>query len=131
MTDRTTFEEFEILVARHGTDPALWPEPDLARDPEVAGWLLAERAFEAKLHGTAMPPLSANFGDRVVGALPAQRRWRIPGAVAATVLVAIVGVALVGGPMRNGPAQGESAEPWLEFAEDAEFGDLYEWVMDG
>ena len=130
MTDPDmTFEEFERLVARHGTNPALWPDPSLSADDTVRDWLATERALEARLQLAATPALSANFSDRVVGALPSTRsRWRVPGAVAAMLVAAVISV----GVMQNGPTQGgTSAEPWMDFAEDAEFGDLYEWVMEG
>ena len=124
-----TFEEFEILVARHGTDPALWPNPALANDPTVAEWLSAERALEAQLQASP-PQLSSNFADRVVDALPAERRsFPGRGAVAAMFLAAAIGVGVLSqSPYVNGPAPEEETEPWKQFAEEAGYADLWAWV---
>ena len=115
------FEDFETLVALHGTDPARWPTPALAERADVREWLRRERELDAALDGE-LPPLSANFGDRVVSNLPRERSrtpWWIGGAVAAT---------LAAGVFLIQPQPDPQAEAWETLAEDAGFGDLYAWV---
>ena len=77
--DTMRFRDFESLVALHGTDPALWPTPSLAERADVREWLRRERELDAALGGE-LPPLSANFGDRVVSNLPRERSRRQGGA---------------------------------------------------
>ena len=127
--DTMRFEDFETLVAIHGTDPARWPTPSLAERADVREWLRRERELDAAIKlemGGDLPPLSANFGDRVVGNLPRERTltpWWIGGAVAATLAA---GVFLM--QPQPDPLFDPEAEAWETLAEDAGFADLYAWV---
>ena len=123
--DTMRFRDFESLVALHGTDPALWPKPSLAERADVREWLRRERELDAAL-SSDLPPLSANFGDRVVSNLPRERSrtpWWIGGAVAATLAA---GVFLM--QPQPDPQFDPEAEAWETLAEDAGFADLYAWV---
>ena len=116
------FRDFESLVALHGTDPSRWPTPGLAERAEVKAWLRRERELDAALVGS-IPPLSANFSDRVVGNLPSAHssaRWWTGGAVAATLAAGV----LLALPQQPDP----QADAWEALAEDAGFADLYAWV---
>ena len=115
------FSDFETLVALHGTDPARWPTPALAERADVQRWLRHEHELDVALK-SELPPLSANFGDRVLANLPRERNrtpWWIGGAVAA---------ALAAGLFFMQPQPDPQAEVWEALAEDAGFGDLYAWV---
>ena len=129
-SDTITFEIFETLVARHGTDPARWPDPALAADPQIAAWLAEERAWERDLGVGA--PLSANFADRVVAATTPARRatwWSgRRGAAVAAAFAAMVGVGVVAPGLLPGAESDPAEEAWAELATDAGFGDLYAWV---
>ena len=123
--DTMRFEDFESLVALHGTDPARWPTPSLAERADVREWLRRERELDAALGGE-LPPLSANFGDRVVGNLPRERSrtpWWIGGAVAATLAAGVFFT-----QPQSEPQSDPEAEAWETLAEDAGFADLYAWV---
>jgi len=126
-----TFDEFEVLVAQHGTDPKAWPNPAVAKHEDVREWLSAEQAFEATLIGETDAALSANFSDRVVAALPQKstpaRLWWA-GAPIAACLIAAAFFSL------DDPAIGSDptieTEEWATLADDTGFDDLYEWTME-
>ena len=148
------FSEFERLVARHGTDPARWPNPDMAARADVRGWLATERALDAALDAHLEPaPLSANFADRVLAKLPelpTKLRKRSPQRrspqrrsphrrplrrrslrKAFPIWATPVAAALVAGVFLFGsaPLEALSADQhWLDVAELAGMADLYAWV---
>ena len=123
-----TFTDFETLVARHGSDPANWPDPGLAERADVKAWLATERELDARLARAHVPALSANFTDRVVSNLPAERpasrRLWVPSLVAASLVAVFSAGILLSAP---DPAPVED-DAWETFAEDAGFSDLYAWV---
>ena len=134
------FEDFERLVAVHGTEPDLWPDPTLAAQPDIAVWLSAELAMEARLLDTGPASngadLSANFADRVIAALPPTRNTSASGLaklafVGSGALAGAFAVALVLGDP-NAPQTDfdteTDAETWAALADEAGFADLYEWA---
>ena len=130
------FDEFEILVARFGTDASRWPEPQLARLSHVARWLEAEREMEREVEAAmgAPAPLSANFADRVVDALPpAPESARVSspprGRLAAGAAAGLVAASLAAlGTWALWPAREGLAQDWEALAEEAGFVELYAWV---
>jgi ferric-dicitrate binding protein FerR (iron transport regulator) len=122
------FETFETLIARHGTDPARWPDPLLAEQEHVKAWLKAERELNAAMQAVPTAALSANFQDRVIEALPntqsnrSGRRLRYGSLVAAALACVFAGTLFLQSPSED--------EAWQEAAEDIGLGDIYEWVMD-
>ena len=131
------FEDFKTLIALHGSDPALWPDPGLAGRADVRDWLATEQAFEQALDAAladTTPELSANFADRVIAALPAEtrKRSRLPafGSIAALLCAAALGIGMLGLSSTDPTDLPYEAE-WVSAAETAGMDDLYAWVTEG
>ena len=118
------FENYEKHVARHGIDPRRWPDPQLAEIEPVKSWLETDRTVQFALMGRPTPPLSANFQDQVIGALPAApKKYVRIGSIAAAALACL----FAGTLFLQTPSQDVE---WQNAAEEAGLGDIYDWVMD-
>jgi hypothetical protein len=77
-----TLDDFAMLLDRHGSDPAQWPDPErqralalLARSPEAAGMFERHRRFEALFAAAQIPdpPSTARIVARATARRPRHR----------------------------------------------------------
>jgi|GEM_PF-3085505 len=126
------FEDFENLIAAHGTRPEQWPDPALAHDPDIARWLRTEHEMVSALTPT---PLSTGFTDRVMQAVAQTEtnvlsfpvRPRITQLVRPRASLPIA-AALIAGAFVFLNLPNPEEQQWQAVAEASGWGDLYAWV---
>jgi len=118
------FEDFESLIAARGTNSDHWPDPTRAEYEPIRSWLASEQNLDEMLAGIVTPPLSANFQDQVIEALPsaARTRFQFGGLVAAGLACIFAAAVYFQTPSED--------LAWQNAAEEVGLSDIYDWVMD-